>query len=276
MSDKLDVFIGSGEASLIERKVLQYSISRHSGSNVVVHVYNGTHDTVEYADGRVERLNTPLDIKYANVTEFSNFRWFIPRLCGYQGRAMFIDSDMVCLANLGMFADIDMNGTAMMAKADAYAPKEGGTTWGLSMTLFDCAVCRMAPETYFAEIAQGLYTLTDLHQMTGTFLRQHPLSLTPLPSGWNDFDHYDPSTTQLIHYTGLGTQPWKFPGHPAGDLWFKYLHEAMQAGLVTMEMIDRQILRNYARRDLLQGNFTFRAQRLARHLKTMIREVLGR
>ena len=275
MSDPLDIFIGSGEASLIERKVLEHSIRKHC-TNVAVHVYNGTHDTVEWADGRRERLNTPLDIKYANVTEFSNFRWFIPRLCGHRGRAMFIDSDMVCLADLSLFTSIDMQGAAMMAKADAYSSNDTQPRWGLSMTLFDNEQCRFEPETWFEEIAAGKYTLTDLHQMSASFQRHHPYQLTPLPAGWNEFDRHEPGQTKLIHYTGLGTQPWKFPGHPAGELWFRYLHEAMITGLVTPAMIDQQVLRNYARRDLMQGNFTSLPARLMRHAKNMVKEVLGR
>jgi hypothetical protein len=275
MTELLNVFIGSGEASLIERKVLEYSIRKHC-KNVAVHVYNGTHDTVEWADGRRERLNTPLDIKYANVTEFSNFRWFIPRLCGYRGRAMFIDSDMVCLADLGMFAEIDMQGAAMMAKTDAYKTSDGQPRWGMSMTLFVNEHCFFVPETWFQNIAAQKYSLTDLHQMTARFHESHPYQITPLPPGWNEFDRFESGHTKLIHYTGLGTQPWKYPGHPAGDLWFQYLHEAMNAGFVTQAMIDQQILRYYVRADLLKGNFTSLPSRLIRHGKNIAKELLRR
>lgn len=274
--DVLQVFIGSGEASVIERKVLEHSIRKVSGANVAVHVYNGTHDTVEWADGRIERLNTPLNIKYANVTEFSNFRWFIPQLCGHQGRAMYIDSDMVCFTDIGIFQSIDMHGAAMMAKPDAYNEGAPGPSWGMSMTLFDCAKCRWDVSEWFAGIERGDFTLTDLHRMQGPFIRRYPLGLTALPPGWNVFDDYTPGTTQLIHYTRLDMQPWKFTGHPAGEVWFEHLHAALRDGFVTQAMIDRQIMRAYVRQDIMQGNFSSRAKRIRVLAKKLAKEILGR
>lgn len=41
------VFIGSGEASRIERKVLMYSLRKHAKDEVDIYVFNGTHNTVE-------------------------------------------------------------------------------------------------------------------------------------------------------------------------------------------------------------------------------------
>lgn len=272
----LQVFIGSGEASLIERKVFEYSIRRHSGANVSVHVYNGTHDTIEWADGSRERLNTPLKIKYANVTEFSNFRWFIPRLCNHKGRALYVDSDMVAFSDLGVFADLDMKGAALMAKPSAYEESPEHATWGLSMALMDCDLCRFDPDLWFREIEQGAYSVQDLHRMGNAFQTRHPLALAELPEGWNIFDHYDPASCNLIHYTRLGTQPWKFIGHPHGDIWFQYLQEAMQSGFVTQEMIDRQIMRGYVRGNLLQGNFTRKFDRFALLARNQIRELLSR
>jgi hypothetical protein len=273
---QLQIFIGSGEASLIERKVLQHSIHQHSGDSVQVHIYNGTHDTVEWADGRIERLHTPLNIKYANVTEFSNFRWFIPSLCGHAGRAIYLDSDMVSLSDLSIFQALELHGAAMMAKPEAYTATSAGPAWGMSMTVFDCAQCRWDPAAWFAGMERSDFTYTDLHQMQPAFLAQHPLALTPLPAGWNVFDEHQPGDTQLIHYTRLDMQPWKFIGHPAGDLWFKHLHQAIDAGVVTQAMIERQMARGYVRKDLLQGNFTNRWTRIRLLARQLAKEILGR
>ena len=58
----------------------------------------------------------PLDIKYQNYTEFSNYRWFIPQLCNFEGRAVWLDSDMVCLEDIAHFFDTDMDENALLAK----------------------------------------------------------------------------------------------------------------------------------------------------------------
>ena len=43
-----------------------------------------------------------------------------------KGRAIFLDSDMVCLADIGELFDADMGGCDMLAKAEAYRSRLGG------------------------------------------------------------------------------------------------------------------------------------------------------
>jgi hypothetical protein len=67
------------------------------------------------------------------------------------------------------------------------------------------------------------------------------------------FDRFD-SATKLIHYSNLGTQPWRFRGHPCGEVWFRYFREACEAGVVSDADIALAMRRGYARADLRQGN----------------------
>jgi hypothetical protein len=46
--DNIRIFIGSGEASLLERKTLIYSLHKHSQRNLDIYVYNGTHNAIEH------------------------------------------------------------------------------------------------------------------------------------------------------------------------------------------------------------------------------------
>jgi hypothetical protein len=50
----------------------------------------------------------------------------------------------------------------------------------------------------------------------------------------------------------------------------------MQAGFITNEMIQRQIMRGYVRVDLLQGNFTRKIDRLALLARNQIKVLLNR
>lgn len=251
-NEKLTVFIASGEASRLERKVLQYSIKKNCSDCVEVIVYNGTHDALEYPDGRKERLNTPLNVKYTNVTEFSNFRWYIPGICHHEGRAVYVDSDMICLKDMKELLDLDMEGNDMLAKPDAYE-HEGERRWGMSMVLFNNATARFDIDQYFQEIEAGEYAYGDLHRMTPGFLAKHPFKLGSLPAGWNEFD-VATASTKLIHYTDLYRQPWKFAYHDHGDLWFRYFKEAQEAGFVTDEDINLSVARAYVRPDIREGN----------------------
>lgn len=241
------VFIGSGEASLLERKTLIYSLKKHCSRELDIYVFNGTHNAVERNDEEPVLANLPLWIKYRNFTEFSNYRFLIPEICGHEGRAIFLDSDMVCLSDIAEFFDQPMNGNDMLAKGEAY---KGQDSWGMSQILFDCSKCRFDLEAIFRQMDRDEFTNTDFHQMTTAFLARHPYSLGAYSTDWNVFDHCD-ATTKLIHYTNLNTQPWKFPGHPFENVWFRYFNKAREAGEITDQDIRKTLTRAYARRDIL-------------------------
>lgn len=242
------VFIGSGEASCLERKTLIHSLRKHCSRELDIYVFNGTHDSIERNDEEPIRANMPLWIKYRNVTEFSNYRFLIPEICGHQGRAIFLDSDMVCLSDIAEFFDQPMHGNDMLAKAEAY---KGDSCWGLSQILFDCSKCHFDLEQIFREMDAGQFTNLDLHQMKAPFLAKHPVKIGAYENTWNVFDKCD-ENTKLIHYTNLGTQPWKFPGHPYESIWFKYFNEAREAGEVTQPDLKKTLSRAYARQDILK------------------------
>lgn len=252
IKDKVKVFIGSGEASLLERKVLIYSLRKHSQRDIDIYVFNGTHNAIELNDNPPFLCPLPLHLKYRNVTEFSLYRYLIPQICNYQGRAIYLDSDMICLRDIGLLFDTSLEGKDFLVKAEAYSNADAAL-WGLSAMLIDCEKCRFDLEEIFAEIDEKLYSATDFSQMSPRFLQYHPYQIGTLDPRWNDFDYYD-SETNLIHYTNLYTQPWKAPNHPYGDLWFKYFHEAIEKGYITQEDISVSLVRSYVRRDLVKGN----------------------
>lgn len=277
-SQTIRVFIGSGEASLLERKTLIHSLRKHTSRPLDLYIFNGTHNAIEHNDEKPVLANLPLWIKYRNFTEFSNYRWLIPEICGYAGRAIFLDSDMVCLADIAELFDADMGGCAMLAKAEAYA---GGNAWGMSNVLFDCGQCRFPVEEIFREIDAGLYSYTDLHQMTPRFLQHRPYRIGPLDPGWNSFDRLEEGT-RLIHYTNLGTQPWKFPGHDHEDVWFRVFEDARKAGAISAEDVDKTRMRGFVRQDILHpersninGNAAGRARHVAGRIYRKALRILG-
>jgi lipopolysaccharide biosynthesis glycosyltransferase len=248
----IKVFIGSGEASLLERKVAIYSLQKHTQRQLDIYVFNGTHNSIELNDQEPFLAPLSLKLKYHNITEFSLYRFLIPQICNYQGKAIWIDSDTVCLADIAELFDTSLNGCDFLAKAEAYNTRSSNL-WGLSVMLIDCKQTRFDLETYFNEIAQGLYTYTDFSCMSPAFLAHHPLKIGQLDPQWNVFDYCD-EQTKLIHYTNLNTQPWKYPHHPYGELWFEYFEETRKAGYITERDIELSLMRAYVRPDILQGN----------------------
>jgi lipopolysaccharide biosynthesis glycosyltransferase len=270
--EKIRVFIGSGEASTIERKVLIHSIRKNTPSLVEINVFNGTHDTLETDDNPPVRINMSLRAKYKNFTEFSNYRFLIPALCNFKGRAIFIDSDTICLDDMGKLFYQDMADYDVLAKGDAYG-KMGTDRWALSVMLINCEKCHFDLESYLDDVDEKKYTYTDFHQLSPAFLKYHNFKIGALNAKWNDFDHYD-ENTKLIHYTNLYSQPWKLPGHKYGDLWFKYFSEARKEGAVTQDDITKAVLRSYVRRDLANATnsgLKYYSKELLRSVKDTLR-----
>lgn len=261
MSQPIRVFIGSGEASLVERKVLIYSLQKHTQRELDIYVLNGTHNAIERNNEAPLLAPMSLKVKYQNVTEFSLYRYLIPQLCDHQGRAIYLDSDMVCLTDIAELFETELH------KNDFIAKRETEDTWGLSVMLIDCDRCRFDLEKYCAEIEQGFYNYFDFNQMNNRFLRYHSFSIAELNPNWNQFDFYN-SETKLIHYTNLYTQPWKARKHRFGELWFQYFREALEAGVLTERDIELSILRSYVRPDIREGNFS------KKPLRTRLKELL--
>lgn len=243
------VFIGSGEASLVERKVLIYSLRKHTQQDLDIYVLNGTHNAIERNDQEPVPAPMSLKIKYQNVTEFSLYRYLIPKICNYQGKAIYLDSDTVCLTNISELYEIDLGIHHFLAK------QEYGGNWGLSVMLMDCEKCYFDLDRYFLDIEKQRYTYTDFNRMSSAFLKYHPFAIAELDPNWNVFDFHN-SETKLIHYTNLFTQPWKAYNHPYGELWFQYFHEAIDAGILTERDIELSVLRSYIRPDIREGNFS--------------------
>lgn len=250
--EKIQLFIGSGEASLIERKVFIYSILKNTKHPIDIFVFNGTHNSIEKNKDTPVLSPMPLYIKYQNFTEFSNYRWYIPQICEFKGKAIFADSDMVCLGDIADFYHQEMGDYDILAKEDAYNLNSNTTkTWGMSLALFDCNKAKFDVEKHFNEIEEGLYSLKDLHQMSPNFLNYHPYKIGPIAKGWNDFDYLD-ENTKLIHYTNLYTQPWKTKGHEYASIWYQYFNDARNDGFITEEDIRISIMRSYLRKDIIK------------------------
>jgi hypothetical protein len=270
-SERVKVFIGSGEASLLERKTALYSVRKHTRRDLDIYVFNGTHNAVELNDTQPIAAPMSLRVKYRNVTEFSLYRFLIPEICGYQGKAIYIDSDMVLLTDIGKLFDTPMDGADFLAKSEAYP---GEALWALSVMLIDCEKCRFDLEHVVDELDQGFYSMTEFSCMSPRFLSRNRYDIGRLDPRWNVFDEWD-SETKLIHYTNLEAQPWRHPNHPYGELWFRYFNEAVAQGFITQKDIELSTMRGYVRSDILSGNFRRQSSAsLVRQLVAPVRSVL--
>lgn len=88
MTEEIRIFIGTDESQLGAAEVLKQSIMETTSLPVRV-------ETMERLP-----IPQPKDVRQSQRTGFSFARWAIPELCGYKGRAIYIDADMMVFTNI--------------------------------------------------------------------------------------------------------------------------------------------------------------------------------
>ena len=167
--NKLNVFIGVDSRQPIAYTVLQHSIVTRASQPVMVSPL----------------LLKQLPIQRRGLTDFTFSRYLVPYLCDYQGWAIFLDADFLCLADV----------YELLALADPYSAvqvvqHQMAFEWP-SLMLFNCEACRtLTPE--YIETAQP-------HQLQWG-------KVGSLPSEWNFLVGYDrladkTRPVKMVHYT---------------------------------------------------------------------------
>lgn len=188
------IFIGTERQQFRAERTLLWSIEQHRDPSRVYVIH-----LLRDLQGFRRRLW---------LTGFTNYRFAIPGLCGYQGRAIYNDADQVYLSDPAALFDTPMEGAGFLAINDR----------DTSVMLMDCE--RMASAWEAAAVRRlSRKALEARARSAGLW--------GALRGTWNTRDReYDPATADLVHFTTLQTQPWRpFPDqfvyfdNPTGDLW---------------------------------------------------------
>lgn len=136
------------------------------------------------------------------ATPFSAFRWAIPHVCGYEGKAIYMDVDQILLADIAELWNQPIpQGKALLAK-------DGRTN---CVILFDCA-----------EMKKHLPPFDELRSVEGRYrqVRKSLENVTAKFAGnWNCLDGEGYASLsnpeiKVLHFTKVPTQPhlkWAVP-----------------------------------------------------------------
>lgn len=185
----------------------------------------------------------PLDIRYLKLdelgldraqdprasTEFTYSRFLVPHLCGFEGKAIFMDNDMLCFADVKELDDLDMDGLALRVVKHDYQP-------GNSVKMYGCEQSSYPRKNWSSLMLMncarlGLWSKEVVATQTGAYLHRFQdipdAEIGEIPNTWNTLDWMDDST-KLIHYTNGG--PWfeAYRDHPHADVWYR-ARDAMHA-----------------------------------------------
>ncbi|MEM8499009.1 MAG: glycosyltransferase [Pseudomonadota bacterium] len=239
----IQVYVGTDRSQRIGLQVLEYSIAKHTRRRFDVH-------SLEHVE-----LPEPKDKRQLARTGFSFSRFAIPELNGHQGKAIYMDADMLVFSDIGDLWDIPMNGHKMLIQSDVVAQGGAKALFGMksrpkqtAVSVLDCGRLNWNAETIIAGL-DGQYTYQELMSEL-CILKEHELGYA-VPPEWNSLEHWDSSTCNL-HYTDMHIQPWVSAANRHGHLWLATLYEMLREGAISRESIEREIQLEYARPSLLQ------------------------
>jgi len=187
------VFVGCApnHEDLESQAVLEWSIRKHASRPVEITWMRLSRDPKSPWHGwRTERWATP----------FSGFRWAIPSVCGYRGKAVYCDSDVIFMADIADLVDQVMHpGKVALAK--------GGGSWRYCVSLWDCAEA----EAHIPSLA-ALKADPDQHRKMVDYFAGRPQLTQAFAGDWNCLDghgHRDlhDGSMKALHYTDMSCQP---------------------------------------------------------------------
>lgn len=218
------IFVGTDATQDVATRVLEFTIREHA---------TGAVEVVPMKDLDIPR---PKDKKNRPRTGFSMFRFVIPKLCGYRGRALYVDADMQVFADVAELWRIPFGSRKILCTHQAEPP----AAWKhnsffrpgrqFSVMLLDCARLPWDIEEIVRGLDEERYTYPQL--MFEMCLVQPDEIGDDLSPAWNCLEHYTPGVSKLVHYTVVPTQPWKTDDNPLNDVWMAAYRRAVAAGVV--------------------------------------------
>lgn len=211
---KRTVVIGASRRQFIPAKVCEWTVrSTTKGELDIIHTYDR-----EYGASPA--------LKKANRTGFSFVRFAVPELAGYEGRAIYIDSDMIVMDDLEKLFGLPFGDASVLRPKNQTA-----------LLVFDCAKLTHWKSTeYLRRLEAGDYRYEDLMKTL-----YEPRLKVGIPDYWNHLDEFQKDVTKILHYTDMAKQPWVYEKNHLAELWFKRFREAYCAGFLTRDDIEFEI-----------------------------------
>jgi hypothetical protein len=191
------VFVGcaANHEDAESQAVLEWSLRKHSSMDIEIvwMMLSKNPDSFWFSDGKQGWQTRTW------ATPFSCFRWAVPAYCGFEGRAIYMDSDVIVQADIADLWNQKLEkGKGVLAK--------GGGSWRFCVSLWDCE--KMKPEMLPINI---LRSDPISHRVMMDRMR-FSSSVQQFEGAWNCLDGetfinlFDPDL-KAIHYTVMSQQP---------------------------------------------------------------------
>ena len=239
--DVIRIFVGVDRTQILALRVLEHSIRRHTTA------------IVEITPMIDLPIPLPQDPKNFPRTGFSFTRFCIPKLSGYQGKAIYMDADMQVFFFFCSLWGIPFDGAHVILQDEQnamYRPNgQRERKRQSSVMLLDCAQLTWDINHIIQDLDEKRYTYREL--MSELCIVSPDKIAHRLPEKWNHLDAYD-AQTNLTHYTEMQIQPWLSSKHPLAEIWFSEIRLMLSNGSLTWKEIEDDITAGYLRPSLIR------------------------
>ena len=241
------IYLGTQVEQTLASAVLAYSIRKRTAHTVDI---TPLYEAVSAANIEIP---TPQDKTLRPRTPFTFQRFAIPALCGYEGKAIYLDSDMLVFRDIAEIWEQPFEGLASQSGAvladllSVPEPPGSGRSPQYSVMLLNCAQLKWNAAQLVRDLERGTWTYKEF------VLNMSPAAIkrADLPLGWNDLERYDPACTALLHYTDMPYQPWLSVQNPLAPLWCEELLRGIAEGAIALDTVQSSIDRGWVRPSLM-------------------------
>lgn len=196
--DTIQIFIGSEPGNQDAEITLEHSIIKTTSGPFKIHWMSEGIPCSIWQHWNKGRSHNVQNTNQGWKTNFSAFRWTIPELCNFQGKAIYLDVDQIILKDIRQMWELPIDDYSYLAINNVRT----------DVMLLNCSkfnqswwpsIQKMKPSGH----SQKYYRqLVEKNTEVGT-----------LDKIYNCLDGHEFSeNTRLVHYTKMSTQPWKpFP-----------------------------------------------------------------
>ncbi len=196
-SETVRVFVGCdpNDCDLEQMMVLDHSLRRHASLPVEIQWMrlSGDPSSPWFSDPRsglgwhTGRWATP----------FSGFRWAVAELCGFEGRAIYMDTDVLVLGDI-----VELWRAPIAAPAVVLAKREGRHL-RFCVSVWDCAAAR----AHLPALAT-LQREARSHEQCAALFEKNPGFVAEIDSRFNcvDGEGLPIDRIRMLHYSDMGTQ----------------------------------------------------------------------
>jgi hypothetical protein len=288
---KPTVFIHTNERQIVGALVAEYALKRNSAHADQFDVRIIRREDYpwfrEYEGRKYLRDGAWRAWKNDDLQSFTPLRFMPPELMGYQGRALVIDPDIFAVADVWELLSRDMQGKAILCRRRSGWKKK--SCFASSVMLLDCArLTHWRVREGFDELFTGKRDYADWICLR----LEDPATIGAFEDEWNDFDRLTPATRMLHNtrrwtqpwktglpvdfvpgekFSGVPGVAWlmrkrrewfgdyaflgRYVRHPDPNqerFFFGLLRECLERGIVTEDLLRREMERNHVRHDALE------------------------